>query len=97
MTALPPGISAMQVLKEKHEEITRMNLNLNINPNSAINNISNIMEKYLSNVNDKIPEKPTTPASLPNKAPSTTTVVQQQPPLPKKTYKRMPKNTVSNS
>ena len=83
MTALPPGMSAMQVLKEKHDEITKMNLNLGIS-GKPIDSIANTI------LDSSLP--------MPNKsAVATSTTIQQQPPLPKKTYKRMPKNIVSNS
>ena len=87
MTSLPPGMTAMQVLKEKHDEITKMNLNLGISTKP--------LETIANTINSIINPPPTMPSTAPPAV--VTTVAQQQPPLPKKTYKRMPKNTVSNS
>ncbi len=85
MTALPPGMSALQVLKEKHDEITKMNLNLGISGKS-IESIANTVGNFL--------QMPPTSASAPVAAPvAASAPASTQAPLPKKTYKRQPKNT----
>ncbi len=90
MTALPPGMSALQVLKEKHDEIFKMNLNLEISGKS-IESIANTVGSFLN--------AQAAPVAAPMVAPvaASTPTQATQATLPKKTYKRQPKNTLSTS
>lgn len=85
---LPPGLSAMQILKEKHDEMAKMNISLKMD--SAINTLTKTMEGFLAPAVAPAPAVALAPAPAPVTIP-----VQEQTQPPKKTYKKYSKNTSS--